>query len=307
MIKIIVTTSIYPPSQATLQFAKKNDWLLFVVGDLKTLHELYDIPEVTYFSPEYQDKTYRELSEAIGWNCIMRRNLGFIEAYKNGADIVASVDDDNIPYANWGKNLVVGKEVEVYDYVSSTDVFDPMSVTNYNHLWHRGFPLQDIPYTRNPILRGKKVITPLIQAALWDGDPDIDAACRFIYNPRGLKLESPSYYTSDSYAPFNSQNTFLAREVLPYYMVLPHVGRMDDIWGGYIAQYLLNTRPVFSPPTVYQDRNDQSIERNFHNEILGYEHTKEFLNDIGNFAFHLPEKAFRAFNLYRKEYEKWSR
>lgn len=309
MNKFIVTTTIYPPSKATLEFAKNNEWILIIIGDLKTPHNLYhdmhkQNSNIWYFDPEYQDKRYKELSDAIGWNSIMRRNIGFIEAYKNGADITATIDDDNIPYSNWGKNLIIGKEIEVYNYFCVTDVFDPLSVTNYKHLWHRGYPLQDISLSRNPLLTGKKKITPLIQASLWDGDPDIDAVCRYIYNPIGIKLESPNYYTSDNYAPFNSQNTFLAREVLPVYMVLPHIGRMDDIWGGYIAQYLLNTRPVFSSPTVYQDRNSQSIEKNFHNEIIGYENTKNLLNDISNFEKHLPEKTLNAFNLYRKEYDK---
>jgi hypothetical protein len=281
-----------------------KDWTLIVVGDKKTPSLSYRDINCIYLSVEYQEEHYKELSDAIGWNSIMRRNLGFIHAYKLGADIVATVDDDNIPYSSWGKDIVVGEEVEVYDYISPTDVFDPMSVTNHNYLWHRGFPIQDVPYSREPLLLGKRIIKPLIQASLWDGDPDIDATCRYIYNPKGLKLLSPDYYTSENYSPFNSQNTFLARKVLPVYMVLPHVGRMDDIWGGYIAQYLLNTRPVFSNPTVFQDRNTQSIEKNFHNEILGYENTKNFISDIANFAFWLPEKTLDAFNLYREEYEK---
>lgn len=305
MKKFIVTTSIYEPSDATLKFSTMEDWTLIVVGDKKTPHESYkNLSRCTYLSPEFQEANYKELSDVIGWNCIMRRNIGFVEAYKQGADIVATVDDDNIPYLDWDKNIFVGKTVRAYDYESSATVFDPMSVTNHSNLWHRGFPLQDVSFTRSPKLLGMKEIKPLIQAALWDGDPDIDAVCRYIYNPTGLKLESPGLYTSSSFAPFNSQNTFLAREVLPVYMVLPHVGRMDDIWGGYIAQHLLNTRPVFSPPTVYQDRNAQSIDNNFHNEILGYETTKRFVNNIESWRSYLPATTLRAFDLYRGEYEK---
>ena len=38
------------------------------------------------------------LSRLIGWNCIQRRNIGYVYAKKNGAKFIASVDDDNIPY-----------------------------------------------------------------------------------------------------------------------------------------------------------------------------------------------------------------
>ena len=44
------------------------------------------------------------------------------------------------------------------------------------------------------------------------------------------KFEEFKPFGSPSISPFNSQNTFLAREVLPYYAVLPHAGRMDDIF-----------------------------------------------------------------------------
>jgi len=64
---------------------------------------------------------------------------------------------------------------------------------------------------------------------LWDGDPDIDAIARLFMMPTVNYSDINKPYCSNKIAPFNSQNTFLAREVIPYYSVLPHVGRMDDI------------------------------------------------------------------------------
>ena len=49
----------------------------------------------------------------VGWNKIQRRNLGFLYAYDQGADVVATVDDDNIPYENWGEDLYIGKKLNV--------------------------------------------------------------------------------------------------------------------------------------------------------------------------------------------------
>ena len=69
--KAIVTTTIFPPSEAVKRFASMNDWKLIVVGDKKTPHELYtSIPNIVYMTPEYQELTYPELSQLIGWNCI---------------------------------------------------------------------------------------------------------------------------------------------------------------------------------------------------------------------------------------------
>ena len=39
----------------------------------------------------------------IGWKCIQRRNFALIQAYKYGADVIATIDDDNIPYKKLGK------------------------------------------------------------------------------------------------------------------------------------------------------------------------------------------------------------
>ena len=52
------------------------------------------------------------------------------------------VDDDNIPYRDWGRNLEIGNKVNIDTYTSRNGVFDPLSVTKYNDLWHRGYPIQ---------------------------------------------------------------------------------------------------------------------------------------------------------------------
>lgn len=309
MIKCIVTTSIYPPSEATLKYAAMEDWQLIVVGDLKTPHDAYrEHTNMIYLSPEAQAHAYPQLSEAIGWNKVMRRNIGFIEAYKLGAEVVASVDDDNIPYENWGENVIVGQEWTVPLYTSHSLAFDPLQLTNHPELWHRGYPLELIQTSKVVTYEGGKYIKILFQVDLWDGDPDVDAVCRLQLKPKDLKLELRApfgqMFSTLEYAPFNSQNTFIAREALPYYMVLPYVGRMDDIWGGYIVQYLLNTRPVFMPPTVKQERNAQSVYKNLEDEVLGYTTTLKLLQDIENWRDYLPKETLLAYHLYIAEYQK---
>src|SRR3989338_633326 len=100
MKKIIVTTTINPPTEAILKFCEKKEWEMVVVGDRKTPHEAYEklckeYPQVTYLDPEFQEKKYKELSDGIGWNSIQRRSIGFVEAYAMGAELLATVDDDN--------------------------------------------------------------------------------------------------------------------------------------------------------------------------------------------------------------------
>ncbi len=141
MKKVIVTTTINPPTKAVKLFQAMKDWDLVVIGDLKTPKD-YHLERGVYMDPASQEKYDKELSDAIGWNCIQRRNFGLLVAHDMKADIVAVVDDDNIPLAGWGENLFVGQEVEVNYYETDLPAFDPIGATNYPKLWHRGYPLQ---------------------------------------------------------------------------------------------------------------------------------------------------------------------
>jgi hypothetical protein len=310
MKKFIVTTTINSPTIATLKFCKiadDKDWTFLIVGDTKTPHEEYrklekEFNNVIYLSPESQELHYKELSDVIGWKSIQRRNIGFVYAYKEGADIVATVDDDNIPYDNWGDNVLVGQEVEVdlFENISSL-YFDPISPTNHNDLWHRGYPIEDLQVKNNIEYRGKTKRKVLVQADFWDGDPDIDAICRLSKKPI-VKFEKFDPFCSNQLAPFNSQNTFLVREVIPFYSVLPHTGRMDDIWGSYILQYYFPNSVIYSQATVYQDRNIQDLVTNLENEVIGYRNTYKLLNDLENYISFLPEKAKEFWNIYKKQF-----
>ena len=56
--------------------------------------------------------------------------------------------------------------------------------------------------------------------------------------------------------------------MLPYYAVLPFVGRMDDIWGGYLLQARFPDCVVYGPPTVYQARNEHDLVRDLEGEMI---------------------------------------
>ena len=68
--------------------------------------------------------------------------------------------------------------------------------------------------------------------------------------------------------------------MIPYYTVLPHVGRMDDIWGGYIAQLKFPQSVVYNKASVYQDRNVQDLVTNLEKEIIGYRYTQDLLYNL---------------------------
>ena len=213
---------------------------------------------------------------------------------------IATVDDDNIPYSSWGDNILLGQEIEVDEYENiSCPYFDAISTTEHNDLWHRGFPIEYLQVKNNIEYKGKTKITPMVQAEFWDGDPDIDAICRLSKKPI-VKFNSFEPFTTKQLTPFNSQNTFLHRDVLKYYSVFPYTGRMDDIWGAYVMQHYFPNSVIFAKASVYQSRNPQDLVKNLENEVIGYRGTLNLINNIKDYRDLLPTKTVEYFNIYQK-------
>lgn len=304
MKKVIVTTTINPVTKAIDLFQNKSDWFLIVIGDKKTPTN-YTLKNGIYVTPEMQEAYDKKLSDAIGWNCIQRRNFGFLWAKDMGADLIAVIDDDNIPYSNWGQNVTLGTPQNIPHFYDTNDlVFDPVGATNESQLWHRGFPLSLIP-KRDYGKKSNKTIKADIQADFWNGDPDIDAVCRMIFAPECSF--NPDYFpiASNKIAPFNSQNTFLSKEVLPHYFLYPHIGRMDDIWAAFYVQ-AKGFNVVFKEASVLQDRNQHNSIKDMKMEYLGYEHNLELVEslyqDPENIRKYLPEQSLIAWDLYKNHF-----
>ena len=319
MVNTIVTTTIYSISEATKKFASFKNWNLIIVGDKKTPHHEYielanENDNVIYLTPEYQEEHFKEISDLIGWNTISRRNIGFLEALKNNSEIIASVDDDNIPLDNWGENIMIGKSINVYYYETDEIAFDPIGVTNYPNLWHRGYPIQNLYQRNNKYKITRKTIIPDIQADFWNGDPDIDAVCRLEHKPMCFFDDKYFPLSTNTFSPFNSQNTFFSYKALKKYMVTPFIGRMDDIWGGYYLESL-GFKVVYNKATVFQDRNIQNLTKNMIDENLGYQYTLKLLEkfkkndnqEVSSFDLlseFLPENAKNIMKKYLEYIEK---
>jgi len=304
MKKVIVTTTIIPPTEAIRKFDSIPDWELIVIGDLKTPKD-YRLERGTYVSPDTQEKYDRALSDSIGWNSIQRRNFGLLWSKDRKADIVALVDDDNIPYNGWGSNLMIGRETVVDYYESEQPAFDPVGATNHKHIWHRGFPLQLIP-KRDYSRKSRKTIIADVQADFWNGDPDIDAVCRMEHAPECNFEEKYFPMASNQLSPFNSQNTFLAGKLLNRYFLFPHVGRLDDIWAAYYVQAAAGAKVVYGKPSVYQARNPHDLIKDMKNEYLGYENNLKIVSELPSnpdrILAYLPEKSRQAFEQYQQHF-----
>ena len=188
-------------------------------------------------------------------------------------------------------------------YSLNKKIFDPIGLTNYKSLWHRGFPLE---YVKDRIYRKSKFKTKIkfdIQAGFWNGDPDIDAVCRMIYRPE-CKFDKKIFpFYSNQISPFNSQNTLINRNVFKDYFLFPHIGRMDDIWASFYVTSK-KYKVVYVEPTVYQARNVHDLLKDFKQENIGYLNSAKLVEELKNnpdsiYNF-LPIESCKAFDEWKK-------
>ena len=296
----IATTTINKPTKALKLFAKNKNCKLVVALDKKSKE--FNLKNSIVLSTKYQEKKWPKLSKLVGWNCIQRRNFAILEAFERGAEIIALIDDDNIPYKNWFKNIYVNKEIKCKEIKTNKKIFDPVGYTNHSNLWHRGLPLELINNRKYKI--GKKnLITPDIQANFWNGDPDIDAVCRMIFKPECNFKKSLFPFFSKKVSPFNSQNTLITRKVIKDYFLFPHIGRMDDIWASFYVTSK-KYRVLYNEPTVYQQRNVHNLIKDFKDEYIGYVNSLKLVESLyknsENIYNFLPKKSSLAFDEWKK-------
>jgi hypothetical protein len=110
---------------------------------------------------------------------------------------------------------------------------------------------------------------------LADSNPDVDAIYRMLFPlPIDFRQDTPIVLIEGSWCPFNSQNTVFFSEVFPLlYLPTFCTFRMTDIWRSFVAQRLLWTcgwHLSFHSSTVWQDRNEHNLLRDFADEVPGY-------------------------------------
>jgi len=296
MRKIIVTTTISGLTEATEKYSRMDGWDFLLIADIKTPLESYKGIGVEVMTVAEQEALWPRLSDLLGWNCMERKNIGFLEAYSRGYDIIASIDDDNIPLDNWNNTLIVGKEVEVDYYTTDELCFDPLFNTEYNQIWHRGFPLQLLSGRGNAIHSKKRFVFD-IQAGLWNGDPDIDAMCRMEHEPNCSWDRMRFPLASNTISPFNTQNTIFSRNAIRKMFMMPGTGRMTDIWASYYCQ-AHGFNVIYTEATVLHKRHPHDLTKDFNDEITGTLHTVELLKDLEKSPYmisrYLDPRAYMA-------------
>lgn len=284
MNKFLIVTSIADQENQTLtKLAEKsfeNNIPFILIGDNKSPRE-FKLKNCDYYFIEKQKSLNFSLAKNLPFNHYARKNLGYLIAISQGADIILETDDDNLPYDIFWENRK--RFVEAH-HISEKGWVNVYKYFTESHIWPRGFSLENITDTPPP-LNEKKITDCPIQQGLADEDPDVDAIFRLTMS-LSVKFDKSANIALGNHTicPFNSQNTTWFKEAFPL-MYLPSYCsfRVTDIWRSFIAQRIAWTcgwSVLFHESTTYQERNLHNLLNDFDNEIPGYLNNGKILRSL---------------------------
>jgi hypothetical protein len=309
----VVTTTIHVPHLLTdycANFRKygHTDVDVIVTGDRKTppdapafcqrVQDEHGV-DIGYLGVEDQDAYLRRvpaLAAHLPYDSISRRNVAILAAFERAADVIITIDDDNFVSDDdfLAHHCVVGGQHERPQVSSSSGWFNVCELLTEARglpFFHRGYPLGE-RWVSQQISRSTSHRKVVVNAGLWLGDPDIDALTRMDLPIRATAFSAEAapgvVLASGTWCPFNSQNTALAREVIPSYFLSPHIGRYDDVWASYFLRAIadhLGDAVQYGLPIVTQERNAHDLWRDLDAERVGMRLTGRLVAVLRNVTF----------------------
>ncbi|MCO5248111.1 MAG: STELLO glycosyltransferase family protein [Chitinophagales bacterium] len=274
--RALIITSIASDSMESLNtYAKEckdRDIDFIVIGDTKSPKEFY-IDNCDFWSVDRQLELKSEFAQLCPTRHYARKNIGYIVAMMNGSSELVETDDDNLPreeFWQFKERTVHAKDIKEQGWVNVYDYFSD------DFIWPRGLPLNELQ-KQLPALTTfeQKNIDCPIQQGLADENPDVDAVFRLAFKlPLNFKKVGNIALGNNAWCPFNSQNTHWFKDAFPL-MYLPAYCsfRMTDIWRSFVAQRIAwenGWSILFHDATVWQERNDHDLMKDFEDEIPGY-------------------------------------
>ena len=278
--KFIVITTIHGKTDAIRSFEKKDGWHIVLVGDQKT-PSINSSRNLTFLSVNDQEKLGYDFIKYCPYNHYARKNIGYLYAIQQGAEIIYDTDDDNWPTENWGlDNFSCERQ-----YVTTQKFVNIYRHFTDNFIWPRGYPLDEIHNQSENRVITRDIASIGVWQGLVDLEPDVDAIYRLVIKESiRFARNKPIFLGENVYCPFNSQNTYWHKDAFPY-LYLPAMTsfRFTDILRGYIAQKLMWSQNLylgFYPADVYQKRNSHNLLTDFRQEIESYLNVKPIVNII---------------------------
>jgi hypothetical protein len=262
---------------------------IILIPDRKTIAYRNIPPPIQVPCFDRQEKFLKDVGfipDEIPWNSDNRRNIGYLMALAEGAEMIISIDDDNFCPLN---------EDFIGEHIAALAKHNPLVSTEdgwYNNcnllkimgpeIFARGFPY----YAR----RSFKVHTQysedgqvVINAGMWTGAPDVDALTWLQRPGQVARCTGSAVLAPDTWCPINSQNTAVRRDAMAaYYFVCMEapIDRYGDIFQGYFALKCakhLGFTARFGTPVATHRRNSHNYLADAEKEIFGIRLMEELL------------------------------
>lgn len=305
----LVVTSISRPNAvlgALAEGCQRNQVAFIVVGDSKSPPS-FELGGCSFFSLEDQRRLPFRTSILCPEKSYSRKNVGYLIAIAAGAEVLIETDDDNIPSDD--EFFATAPEVTEYPCVRGTGWFNAYRAFTDQDIWPRGFPLEEVRASRADRFTYVNVpnLHSPIQQRLADGNPDVDAIYRLLFPlPLSFDRRQPIALDTNVWCPFNSQNTVFLESAYPLLYLPSYCSfRMTDIWRSLIAQaicWVNDWRITFHPSSVFQERNEHDLVRDFADEVPGYLNNASIAEMLGDCKFapgrnQLGENLLMAYEL----------
>ena len=268
----------------------------YVIADRKTPASLFETAKelqakglsITIPALTEQDDILAKFGlnpQLILWNSDHRRNIGYLQAYASGSEIIISIDDDNYPLPD--EDFLGGHAQALLSPAAAPEVSHPSHFFNICSLlnfdiaapapYPRGHPYFARHLSATPTFTEKSSLEVMINAGLWLKDPDVDAISWLVLPRRGTSFGGKSLLLArDTWSAINSQNTGLRRDLLPAYYFIKmryplgglDIDRYGDIFQGYFIQAVakhLGGTARFGTPVAEHRRNSH----NYMNDAWG--------------------------------------
>lgn len=293
----LVITTINKPNKNIKIFnekCKKNNWNFIVVGDVKTPKNFF-ISHGKYLNIQSQYKTNFKFAQSCPLNNYARKNIGYLEAIKDKADIIVETDDDNYPKNYFFDKKKIQYKVDEIRNKSWINIYD-IFVKKKKFIWPRGLPLTEI--FKNKIKIKKKINGEFyLQQGLSELNPDVDAIYRIVNEKINVKFKS-DYKVSlgKSLSTFNSQNTIWFKKIFSLlYLPVTCSMRCTDIWRSLVVLRILKNdekKILFFSTTMHQKRNNHDLINDFKEEIPMYLYNNKIYNILRKLILKKGEKNY---------------
>jgi hypothetical protein len=273
----LVVTSIASPNpvlRALAEGCRERGHRFIVVGDTPSPRD-FRLQGCDFYGLEEQYETGFRFARLCPTRHYARKNLGYLLAMRGGARVIVETDDDNIPREEFWSERVRRQCVPTIKGDGWVNVYRYFTDAN---IWPRGLPLDEVrkPTPDFDTLEVNDVDCP-IQQGLADENPDVDAIYRLVETlPQSFRRDRTVALGAGAWCPFNSQNTTWWPEAFPLLYLPAYCSfRMTDIWRSFVAQRVAweqGWSVLFHGPTVWQERNEHNLMRDFKDEVPGYLH-----------------------------------